>query len=71
VNAYSVRETGKPVWPFVLFDKEKRLGPEEWREIFRQALSNGGTGLIAFPAENMWDTAGYEVFAGFFSKKQK
>ncbi len=62
VNAYLVRETGRRVWPFVIFDQDNALSRQGWRTVYRQALSNGAEGLIAFPFPKMIDTEGYEVF---------
>lgn len=66
VTAYLVERTGRPVWPFVIFAREKPLSAEEWRTTFRQALANGSEGLIAFPFDRAAETEGYEIFQELF-----
>ena len=66
VNAYFVRETGRPVWPFVIFSPEHPLSRPDWREVFDQSLSKGAEGLIAFPFPKMGDSEGYRVFVERF-----
>lgn len=68
VNRYMVRVTGKPVWPFVIFDPDKKLSSDEWRGTFRQALT-GSSGLIAFPFENIPTSSGYELLLEVFGKR--
>ena len=70
VNAYIVRETGCPVWPFVIFDKDNALSRRAWRPVYQQALSNGAEGLIAFPFPEMIGTDGYEVFVERFGRNR-
>lgn len=67
VNRDLRRVTGKPVWPFVIFDTEHELRREEWRETFGQALANGATGLIVFPFKNLWDSEGRDAFLERFA----
>ena len=66
VTAYMAEQTGRPVWPFVIFAKEKPLSAEEWRRTFRQALGSGSQGLIAFPFDRAAGTEGYRVFQELF-----
>ncbi len=66
VNSFFTQTTGRPVWPFVIFSDDHPLSEPEWREVFRQALSGGATGLIAFPFPKTGGTAGFRVFEELF-----
>ncbi|MCP5117199.1 MAG: hypothetical protein GY953_40760 [bacterium] len=66
VTAYLVEQTGRPVWPFVIFADDKPLSAAEWRQTFNQALSNGSEGLIAFPFDRAAKSEGYRVFQELF-----
>jgi hypothetical protein len=68
VNDYLVRETGRPVWPFVIFDLDQALTSDEWNETFRQALAGGASGFIAFPYRNIWRSSGARVLMEFMKK---
>jgi hypothetical protein len=68
VNDHLVRETGRPVWPFVIFDKDKTLAAGQWNEIFRQALAGGAGGFIAFPYPNIWRSSGESALLEFLKK---
>ena len=69
VNAYLSRETGRQVWPFVIFDQEKKLSRDAWKETYKQALSQGADGFIVFPFPNMTGSEGYNVFLEMFSHR--
>ena len=69
VNAYLMKETGRPVWPFVIFDSDKPLSREAWAQTFDHALSRGSSGLIAFPFQKVFNTAGFEVFVKRFGQR--
>ncbi len=66
VNGYFARTTGRPVWPFVIYSEDHLLSESEWREIYRQALSGGAGGLIAFPFAKAHGTEGFRVFVERF-----
>jgi hypothetical protein len=68
VNQHLVRVTGRPVWPFVIFDKDKTLAPGQWNEVFRHALAGGAGGFIAFPYQNIWRSSGENVLVEFLKK---
>lgn len=68
VNAYFVAATRRPVWPFVIFSPDHPLDRAGWSETFRQALSHGASGLIAFPFPKMAGTPGYDVFREQFGR---
>ena len=68
VNDYLVRETGRPVWPFVIFDLDKTLTSDEWNDTFRQALAGGAGGFIAFPYRNIWRSSGVRALMEFMKK---
>ena len=70
VNAYFVRETGRPVWPFLIFHEDHPLDRRDWRRVYRQGLSKGAQGFIAFPFPTMVGTQGYEVFVERFSSRR-
>jgi hypothetical protein len=61
INAWLRQLTGKPVWPFVIFDRDHELDAAGWQATFAQALSNGATGLIAFPFKNVPQSRGFEA----------
>ena len=69
VNAYLSRETGRQVWPFVIFDQTKELPRYSWKETFKQALSHGADGLIVFPFPNMIGSEGCGVFQELFGRR--
>lgn len=67
VNGYLARETGKPVWPFVIFDDQHPLTEGQWPAVFTQSLSRGAEGLIGFPFPKMSASAGFGPFRAFVS----
>jgi hypothetical protein len=69
VNAYFVQETGRQVWPIVIFDQEKKLSGTSWRETYQQALSQGADGFILFPFPSMIGSEGYNVFWEMFGHR--
>jgi len=69
VNAYLVRETSRPVWPFVIFEKGKQLTSQEWKETFRHALAEGSSGFIAFPFQNFSSGRQYELLVEFLRNR--
>jgi hypothetical protein len=69
VNAYLSRETGRQVWPFVIFDQEKKLSRDAWKATYKQALSQGADGFIVFPFPNMAGSDGYNVFWDMFGHR--
>jgi len=69
VNAYFIRETGRQVWPFVLIDPESKLPTSTWKEIYRQALSQGADGFIVFPFPNLAGSDSYNVFWNLFGHR--
>lgn len=70
VNAYLVRETGRPVWPFVIFWPDRPLDRTAWLRLYEQALSNGAGGLIAFPFPKMAETEAEEIFVERFGRDE-
>lgn len=71
VNAYLARETGKPIWPFVIFDDKHPLPDEEWRALFNQALASGASGLVAFPLPAMLSGSGFGPFRAFVASRRQ
>ena len=67
VNTDLARETGKPIWPFVIFSDEHPLKDADWRAVFNQALANGASGLIAFPFPKVSTSSGFGPFRAFVS----
>lgn len=70
VNAYFVRETGRPVWPFLIFHEDNPLNRRDWERAYRQGLSKGAEGLIAFPFPKMVGTEGYQIFIERFGRNR-
>jgi len=65
VNRYLARETGKPVWPFVIFDPDRPLNTAGWTQLLGEALTGGASGLLAFPFPKM-TSPGLDVFRAKF-----
>ena len=69
VNAYFVRETGRQVVPFILVDPKIKVPVSTWKEIYRQASSQGGDGFIVFPFPNLAGNDAYNVFWDMFGHR--
>jgi hypothetical protein len=69
VNAYFIRETGRQVCPLILIDPLTKLPASTWKEIYRQAFSQGADGFIVSPFPNMTGSDAYNVFWDMFGHR--